>query len=59
MSGKELVKRLRREGWVLVRITGSHHHLRKDAGLISVPVHGSHDIDKGLLDKLLKQAGLK
>ena len=59
MSGKDLVKLLRKNGWTLLRIIGSHHYMSKGPKVVSVPVHGSHDIDKGLLEKLLKQVGLK
>lgn len=59
MSGKDLLKLLRKNGWTLIRINGSHHHMGKGGKIVTVPVHGSHDIDKGLLDRLLKQAGLK
>lgn len=59
MSGKDLLKLLRKNGWTLIRINGSHHHMGKGVKIVTVPVHGSHDIDKGLLDRLLKQAGLK
>jgi predicted RNA binding protein YcfA (HicA-like mRNA interferase family) len=59
MTGKELLKRLKKAGWELDRISGSHHIMRKGGISISVPVHGSSDIKIGLLESLLKKAGLK
>ena len=58
MKGKELVKLLKKEGWVLYRINGSHPIMVKDGQSVSVPVHNT-DIQKGLLHALMKQTGLK
>ncbi|MCM1046067.1 MAG: type II toxin-antitoxin system HicA family toxin [Candidatus Gastranaerophilales bacterium] len=58
MKGKELVKLLKKEGWTLDRVNGSHHIMEKDGVSVSVPVHNT-DIQKGLLHSLMKQAGLK
>ncbi|MEO5361611.1 MAG: type II toxin-antitoxin system HicA family toxin [Nitrospirota bacterium] len=59
MSGKDLVKRLVETGWKLDRISGSHHILKKEGKMISVPVHGAEDLKPGTLHKLLRQGGLK
>jgi predicted RNA binding protein YcfA (HicA-like mRNA interferase family) len=58
LKGKDLVKLLEKNGWVTDRINGSHHILKKSNKTTIVPVH-STDIGTGLLDKILKQAGLK
>ncbi len=58
MTGKDLVKLLKRHGWKLEHIRGSHHVLRKDRHQLSVPVHAGRDLGKGLLARLLKEAGL-
>lgn len=58
MKGKELVKLLKKDGWVLDRVNGSHHIMVKDGNSISVPVHNT-DIQKGLLHAIMKKAGLK
>jgi predicted RNA binding protein YcfA (HicA-like mRNA interferase family) len=60
MSGREIVKIMKRNGWILDRISGSHHVMVKE-GLrsIPVPVHGKKDIPKGLASAILKQAGIK
>jgi predicted RNA binding protein YcfA (HicA-like mRNA interferase family) len=61
MNGKELIKILEKNGFKHVRTTGSHHIMWKEGveRSIPVPVHSSHDIGKGLANKILKQAGLK
>lgn len=58
MKGKELVQLLKKDGWVLDRVNGSHHIMKKDGNSISVPVHNT-DIQKGLLHAIMKKAGLK
>ncbi|MCR4788116.1 MAG: type II toxin-antitoxin system HicA family toxin [Lachnospiraceae bacterium] len=58
MNGKELVKLLKRNGWKEERIESSHHIMRKDGKQISVPVHGTKSVKKGLLCAILKEAGI-
>lgn len=58
ISGKQMLKLLIRNGWIVDRINGSHHTLTKGDKTIVVPVH-SKDLGKGLESKLLKEAGLK
>lgn len=58
MSGKELVRLLIRRGWKLEHIRGSHHIVKKNGKRLSIPVHGNRDLGRGLLSKLLKEAGL-
>lgn len=57
MKGKELVKLLKKEGWILDRVHGSHHILEKEGKIVSVPVHNK-DLPKGTLASILKQAGV-
>lgn len=59
MSGKELLKCLEKAGWRIVRISGSHHILRKGSETIILPVHGNADLKPGILVSILKKAGLK
>ena len=60
MSGKELAKKLEREGWKLLRVKGSHHVYGKAGSMarISVPIHGNRSLKKGLLRHFLRVAGL-
>jgi len=59
VTGKNLLKLLKKENWELDRINGSHHIMKKDEKTLSVPVHGNRDIPLGTLNAILKQAGLK
>lgn len=59
VSGRQLIKLLQEKGWHLDRIEGSHHILIKGNKTLSVPVHGSKDLGKGLLHVLMRQGGLK
>ncbi|HRV29374.1 MAG TPA: type II toxin-antitoxin system HicA family toxin [Spirochaetia bacterium] len=59
MTGKELVKLLKKEGWALDRIKGSHHIMIKGTMTLSVPVHGNRDLPAGILHRLMKDGGLQ
>ena len=59
MTGKEFVKLLKKEGWELDRINGSHHIMITGKLTLSVPVHGNKDLPSGLLNRLMKDGGLK
>lgn len=60
MTGKQLKKLLVESGWQLDRISGSHHiTIREGRRSIPVPVHGNADLPKGLVNAILKQAGIK
>ena len=60
VSGKELAKALERNGWILLRVQGSHHIYGKagSAVRLSVPIHRNKTLKIGLLRNLLKSAGL-
>lgn len=59
MRDKELLSLLKKNGWQLVRVKGSHHRLEKEGfPPITIPVHGA-DMKKGLETAILKQADLK
>ncbi|NYT69529.1 type II toxin-antitoxin system HicA family toxin [Pusillimonas noertemannii] len=60
MNSKELIRQLEQAGWQLRNVKGSHHvfcHPTRP-GHISVP-HPKKDLGIGLLNKLLRQAGIK
>jgi predicted RNA binding protein YcfA (HicA-like mRNA interferase family) len=59
MTGTELVALLKKKGWQVDRIKGSHHIMMKGSKTLSVPVHGKKDLGKGLLRALMKQGGLE
>lgn len=60
ITGKELCKILEKNGWKLLRISGSHHIYSKqnEIAKITVPVHSNKTIKTGLLKAILKTAGL-
>ena len=60
VSGKALLKALRRAGFVPAHVRGSHHYLRKpdDDRLVTVPVHGNRDLPTGTLRAILRQCGM-
>jgi len=60
ISGKELIRVLEKNGWSLLRVTGSHHVYGKAGSIVrlSVPVHGNRPLKIGLQHYLLKAAGL-
>ena len=55
VRGRELISILRKAGFDVIRIKGSHHFLRHPDGRATVvPVHAGEDIGTGLLGKILK-----
>lgn len=61
ISGKRTCKCLERKGWLLKRITGSHHiyaHPSHPDTIIPVPVHGNRILKKGTQQGIMKDAGL-
>ena len=58
MKDKDLLKLLKRTGWTVVRIHGSHHILQKDGKTTVIPVHGK-EVPTGLLNSILRETGLK
>ena len=59
MTAKQVIKRLKKEGWYEVRHEGGHKHFSHDdkPGIVTVPVHGSKDIPKVTLASISRQAG--
>jgi predicted RNA binding protein YcfA (HicA-like mRNA interferase family) len=59
-SSREIVRLLTNDGWVLVRIEGSHHMFRHDTkpGTVTVP-HPKKDLPVKTSLSILKQAGIK
>lgn len=62
MNAKQLVKLMEEKGWHFAREGKGSHMIYKHRDYsypISVPFHGSKDLGKGMLRKILKQAGIK
>lgn len=60
ISGKAMSSLLQKKGWILTRITGSHHIFTKQGSnlRITVPVHGNKDLKIGLQKAIMKQANI-
>jgi predicted RNA binding protein YcfA (HicA-like mRNA interferase family) len=60
VSGRDFARIIERRGWRLLRISGSHHiYGQPDSSVrISVPVHGTQALKRGLLHHLMKLADL-
>ena len=61
MTFKELERLIKKDGWYLQSIVGSHHHYIHDVkkGKVTIPFHGSKEMPKFVVNSVLKQAGLK
>lgn len=59
LSAHDLIRLLQRHGFAFERQSGSHavyrHH---DGRRTTVPIHGKRDIGRGLVRRILKDAGL-
>jgi predicted RNA binding protein YcfA (HicA-like mRNA interferase family) len=59
VTGKDLLSALRKTGFDVVRIRGSHHFLRHPGGRATVvPVHAGETLGPGLLSKILRDCDL-
>lgn len=59
VTGKKVVSALKGAGFIVVRVTGSHHHLHKTSSrLVTVPVHSGETLSPMLIKSILEQAGL-
>lgn len=59
ITGRQLIARLKRQGFEVVRVRGSHHLLKHPDGRTTVvPVHGKETIGPGLLLKILRDTEL-
>lgn len=57
MNSRDLIKRLEADGWVVVRIKGSHHHLKHPVKTRTITVpHPKKDLGLGLVKAILKDA---
>ena len=60
LRGREVIAALRRAGFVVVRLKGSHHFLRHPDGRAKVvPVHAGETIGPGLLGKIMNDVEME
>jgi predicted RNA binding protein YcfA (HicA-like mRNA interferase family) len=59
-SPKRIIELLEQKGYLLKRVTGSHHiYFNKETRkTVVVPVHGNKDIPKGTFMSICRQAGI-
>ena len=60
MTFREIERIVKKDGWYLDTIEGSHYHYKNKAkpGKVTIPFHGG-DIPTRVINSILKQAGLK
>jgi predicted RNA binding protein YcfA (HicA-like mRNA interferase family) len=59
LTGRRVIRALRKIGFEVIRIHGSHHFLRHPDGRATVvPVHRGETIGPGLLGEILRQCEL-
>jgi len=60
VSGRRLAKAAERNGWILLRVHGSHHIYGRpgDVARLSIPMHEGRSLKTGLLAHLMKIAGV-
>ena len=61
LRGDDVIRALKKAGFDVVRIKGSHHimeHTDDPARRTVVPVHAGRDVRRGLLHKIIDDAGL-
>ena len=57
---KDMVKFLKDNGFSTSRINSSHHILKKNDIIVSVPIHtNNYSLGKNFIHNILKKAGLK
>lgn len=58
MNSKQVVKALKKEGWMIDRIT-KHCIMKKGSKTVPIPMHGSKDLPIGTLKSIAKMTGVK
>lgn len=60
MNSTKLLRMLEDDGWLVLRIKGSHHQMKHPTkpNLVTVP-HPKKELPIGTVTSILKQAGLK
>lgn len=59
MKSSELHRLILKNGWKVLRQTGSHVIYEKDGRGYPVPYHGSKEVHKGIEIKIKREMGLK
>ena len=56
VNSRKLIKLLKKDGFELVKVSGSHHKLKKGDKTVTVP-HPKKDLPLGTVRNIYKQAG--
>lgn len=57
-DSRDIIRRLERDGFVLVSVRGSHHKFRhRDTGRVAIVTHPRKDIPAGTVRSIYVQAG--
>ncbi len=61
MKVKDVIKKIEKDGWFIVRTKGSHRQFKHKTkkGLVTIAGKLSSELAPGTLNSVLKQAGLK
>ncbi|MGD0631351.1 MAG: type II toxin-antitoxin system HicA family toxin [Terracidiphilus sp.] len=61
MKVRDVLKLIAEDGWFQIALKGSHRQFKhpEKTGRVTVAGHPSQEMDKGTLNNILKQAGLK
>lgn len=56
VTGKRMAKLAEQKGWILARITGSHHVFTKEGRIerVVIPMHGNQTLKIGLQRSLMR-----
>ena len=59
MTSKGIIKKLLEDGWIEIRVRGSHRYFKhpEKSGLVTVP-HPKKDLPLGTVKSILRQAQL-
>ncbi|MFN3313729.1 MAG: type II toxin-antitoxin system HicA family toxin [Hyphomonas sp.] len=55
-NSRKIIQRLQKEGWTLIRTSGSHHQFSKDGLTLTVP-HPKKDLPTGTARAIARAAG--
>ncbi|WP_106344152.1 type II toxin-antitoxin system HicA family toxin [Planifilum fimeticola] len=60
LSSREVIKKLKDDGWYLVKVKGDHHHFKHPVkpGKVTVP-HPVKNLKKGTIRGIERQSGVK
>jgi len=58
ISGKNMIRALKKYGYKELYTEGSHTHLRMGEIKITIPAHGNKELKTGTMNNILKTVGL-